>query len=441
MSPRRLVPVLALALPLYGCSSEEPARCDTSGGRPLAGSAWPKSRADSANTGRVEADLTGKIGVLASELPPGAEAFEPIATSPIISADRILLVARERREGAPLRLYQFDPQSGADEGGFDLSFPTSATASIRSTPLLSGGSIVIPLDSGLLHRYDLASGELLRTHSIGPLLSGSPAIDNEGTIFVNNTAGVFSALCNNGIPRFSRLTSGSQSAIALFEGENARSVADDMSIVAGDDGRLRAFNIEGRQLWLFSAAAAIIASPVVDAARRRVYTADTTGRVFAVRLSDGRRCRDFEFDAGARVTASPALGRTRDSGAPGALFVAAEDGLLYALDLTAQDEASCEAGSPSAPQPLWQFEAGGAIRSSPAVATGGTHDVVVFGADDGCIYAVPDGAPTAADSPPALWVTCPPSAGPIGTSSPAIDFGGNVYVGSEGGRFFALRPE
>jgi outer membrane protein assembly factor BamB len=437
--------VIALLFPLccMGCSSSEPARCDTGGGAPLADSPWPKFRRDSANTGRIAVDLTGTTSAPASLLPPEAEPFEPITTSPIISADdHVLLVARERSDNALLRLFQFDPVSGLDEEGFNLSFPASATASIRSTPLLSAnGRIIIPLENGLVQQYDLAGRELLSAQSFGPFLFGSPAIDREGTIFLNNTAGSFLAVCVNGVPRFGRLTAGGQSSIALFEGD-PDGVGDDLSIVAGDDGRLRAFDIEGSQRWLFSAAGAIIASPVVDVARERVYAADTTGRVFAVRLSDGRRCRDFEFDAGARITASPALGRD-EGGAPSTLFAATETGFLYALDLTGQGEGSCDAvGSPlPAPVPLWQFEALGSIRSSPAVATGGTYDVVVFGADDGCIYAVPDDVPAGADSPSPLWITCPPNAGPIGTSSPAIDFDGNVYIGTGGGRLFALRPE
>src|SRR5262249_27013811 len=102
-------------------------------------------------------------------------------------------------------------------------------------------------------------------------------------------------------------------------------------------------------------------------------------------------------------------------------------GTLYALDRATG--AVC-----------WTFEADGPINSSPAVATGGDHDVVVFGADvdeildpvvgpvatGGRVYAVPDRADDRCDGSPRcdgeshcpLWVFNPGFS--IGTASPSI---------------------
>ena len=51
-----------------------------------------------------------------------------------------------------------------------------------------------------------------------------------------------------------------------------------------------------------------------------------------------------------------------------------DDGYIYALDL--------EKGSE-----LWRFEAGSPVKSSPAIA----GDYVLFGADDGIVYAFKNG--------------------------------------------------
>src|SRR4030095_5412999 len=111
----------------------------------------------------------------------------------------------------------------------------------------------------------------------------------------------------------------------------------------------------------------------------------------------------------------------------------------------------------------WTFEADGPISSSPAVATGGAHDVVVFAADildvldpaqgpvaiGGRAYAIPDrddgvcdGAPrcAAGDDTCPVWTFDPASIDPpghsysFGAASPSIGSDGTVYIGRTGSR-------
>ena len=88
----------------------------------------------------------------------------------------------------------------------------------------------------------------------------------------------------------------------------------------------------------------------------------------------------------------------------------------------------------------WTFQADGPILSSPAVATGGAADIIVFGSDvlgtitgspvpvpiDGRVYAVRDDGPTGT----LLWTF--EAGASIGASSPSINTDGTVYIGRAG---------
>jgi outer membrane protein assembly factor BamB len=288
----------------------------------------------------------------------------------------------------------------------------------------------------------------------------------DGTIYVGSQAGLFTGVCPNGVPRFGVSFPGTQSTAAIVPDPNF--IQPTPIIIAGGlGGQVRAYNVRGRQYWSFFASATVVAAVLVDPTTELFYVADTSGRVFAGTLINGQLDPDFLFapaqmtppvEAPASITASPALGRDApDTPERERLYVAGQSvlgqdaadqrGVLYALDRATGTV-------------CWTFEAEGPITSSPAVATGGTRDVIVFAADvlddqpdadpvaiGGRVYAVPDrdldddqcdGERRSRDE--ALWIFDPASIDPsghsysIGASSPSIGADGTVYIGRTGSR-------
>jgi hypothetical protein len=249
----------------------------------------------------------------------------------------------------------------------------------------------------------------------------------------------------------------SPAAIAQDPNEPAQASPSPIIVAAGLAGQVRAYNIRGRQFWSFFGATTITAAVLIDEnlpdqvcdnrvamptptptrmdrpsptatptnSLKRFYVADQSGRVYSGNLANGSKCENFAFAADAAISASMALGR--DNTEDPRLYVADEGGTLYALDRNTGAV-------------RWTFQADGPILSSPAVATGGANDIIVFGADilgtisgssvpvavDGRVYAVRDDG----SSGTLLWTF--DAGASIGASSPSINTNGAVYIGRAG---------
>jgi outer membrane protein assembly factor BamB len=450
--------VAALLLLVTGCSSGGSGGCNVKGGTDLAAPttfSWPKFRADKLNTGRSDADLHGSTGDGRLIFPPAGESIGAIATTPILGTasvcsisgrscasrpcdaedgscmeeDRIFLGSTDgdvyvlNRNGERAQVAQADSNGNLvrdDDGNLIIQdVEINNQSAITSSPLYTEDqTLFIGAGNGTLAQY-MTDGTLVRVSTVGGFISASPNIGSDGTVYVTSQAGVFIGICANGAARFSLAVTSSQSSVAVIDQDDDRTI-----IAGGDSGQVRAVDIQGRELWSFFASAPVLAAPVVDQAGDQVFVADSAGRVFAVDVEDGQS-RDFLFQAGSTISASPALGR---DGEGSVLYVAAEDGALYALDRDTGDV-------------VWRFDAEGTIRSSPLVATGGDDDIVVFGTDDGLVYAVEDVDDSGGSrTPQVLWIF--DSGLPIGQASPAIAEDGTIYIGAQGsgttGALFAI---
>ena len=426
----RYLAVLGLAVTVLACQSgSDTVSCDTTEGSPLASldrHPWPKFRRDVVNSGRTDTDLNTNPGQTRWVFPATGE-LGTLSASPIIGTDGttdvVYLIARGSDGSALLRLYTIDRDGNSSAQVLDPEVSTTLT----STPLLSeNGQIVGAFSDGALRRYD-SSGKRKSASTLGGFVSGSANIDAEGTVYVASAAGSFASICANGGFRFLIASGGTQSSVGVAEGADPNAIEDDLFVLGADDHRVRAVDFRARQQWVFTAAAAIHASVVIDEANDRVYAADTSGRVYAIRLSTGQPCSDFRFDAGAPITASPAMG-------PATLYVAAEDGTAYALDLEGLTADTCATGTPSEEVARWRVNVGAAVRSSPSLATGGDMPVLVFGDDAGVVHALADTGTMAEE----VWSYRVDDGGAIGRSSPAIGSDGTVYIGSEGGHLYAI---
>jgi outer membrane protein assembly factor BamB len=456
------IAMAAAAFCASACTSGGGVSCSNAGGTQLAATTWPKFRADAANTGRAAVDLNQSTGngslvfdgrcniqnlaCLMGETPtqcntPAGQTCVPIGQ---VSATPIL--------GLPNPGFSALPQIFVASSDGNVYIVNTAGSSVSLLPNqiflpsaivgspLAGadGNLFVP-GNGRLSQF-FADGLLKNTAPLSGATSASPNIWGgdegtvNGTVFIGTESGAFTAVCPNGVNKFSVTFPQTQSTAALVPDPNTPTASPRTPIIVagGLNGQVRAYTLKGRLYWSFFAASTIIAAVMIDPISNLFYVADTTGHVFAgtllVNQPSGQLDPDFNFTADAGITASPALGRDSPDVA-GRMYVADQNGTLYALDRASGNV-------------LWTFQADGPISASPAVATGGTNDVIVLAADllgvvdpgtppvpiGGRVYAIRDDG----DRGTALWTFDADHA--IGASSPAIGADGTVYIGRQGAR-------
>lgn len=435
---------LGLLLLFAACSNNKSPTCSLAGGTQLASTAWPKFQADAANSGRSPVDLSVNDGSGVLLYPPDGQTIGSTQTTPILGDDIIYLGSSDTNVYA----LQYDGQPA------DLANEITLTAAITGSPLLGAdGTLFVPTN-GVLAQYK-SNGELKNNATLPGFAVASPNIwSGDGTAYVGTLSGGFLGVCPNGIRRYTLSFPSTQSPAAIAQDPNQPNQSTPIIVAAGLAGQVRAYNIRGRQRWSFFGSSNINAAVLIDdtlpeqtcdnnlaptptrpnapsptptpsTALNRFYVADQGGRVYAGDLANGGLCKEFSFAADAPISASLALGR--DTTPEPRLYVADEGGTLYAL-------------SRATGTVRWTFQADGPILSSPAVATGGTNDIIVFGANvlgtvggstvpvavDGRVYALRDDGATAT----LLWSF--DAGASIGASSPSIDTDGTVYIGRAG---------
>jgi outer membrane protein assembly factor BamB len=459
--------VVAATAVLAACDSGGGVSCSLDAGMPLAPSTFPKFRADLGNTGRAAVDLNGSTGNIRTLFDGFCSAMmmqtcsvDVGCPSELGTCTRIGLISAtpilDAQTPAPnIYLGSADGTVYAvDATGemLPLENPIELTSAIVGSPLLGlnpntepnrqvlsvpGNSLLAQFDVTLDEDEDgnpTISGGQVSLAAVGGFITASPNIWNgdenfDGTVFFGTESGVFTGICPNGVARWSVSFPATQSSAALVQDPNFTDQVKPIIIAGGLNGVVRGYSISGRQAWSFFASASIGAAVMIDPSSNLAYVADTAGRVFVLNIANGQPVTPLpQFTASTAITASPALGR--DDVAEPRLYVADQNGVLYALD---RDNLTVV---------YWTFQAAGPINSSPAVATLGDRDVIVFGADvlgvadptaapvaiDGKVYAIRDDG----DSASLVWVK--DIGYSIGTASPSIGINRTVYIGREGNR-------
>src|SRR5262245_3568060 len=393
--------ILVVGVLLAGCQGSSTPKCSFSERTVLAqpstapiSSTWPKFRADAANTGRTAVDLGDAV-------PQGADlrfdGYCSVAdtqttmvcqfganncpnqpcvrigatpTTPIISqtispsgvATQLVFVASN--DGT----VYFDTIRGNPPAFAD---PIQVQGPIDSSPLLGAdGSLYVSSNNTLYRFITNDTGDTNRTVKNGAPLSGfvaaSPNIwNNDGTVFVGSQTGNFPAVCSNGVPRFVVTVPPNPTTAIVVQDPNKPPEPDPTAIVVvgGVNGQVRAHNLSGNQVSSFFASATINAAlvadldnPAADPANPDVfYVADSAGRLFVANLANGQPVPGFDppTDIGP-ISASPALGRDAAGTTP-KLYVAGQNGILYALNRTPGDDYG---------HVCWFFDTGGQINSS-----------------------------------------------------------------------------
>ncbi len=193
----------------------------------------------------------------------------------------------------------------------------------QSSPaILPNGNMVIGIDSVYAFVPD---GTPLWSTAVGPVVESSPAVADDGTIYV---AGWYdyslSALNPNGSIKW-------KASIDWF-GRSTPGIARDGTVyVTSDQGKLYAINPDGTRKWAFTMAPSKQDSPrsgPITDPNGTVYVgwgegSDVgTGKVFAI-YPDGTV--KWSISVGGRVFSSPAIDQN------GTLYVGSFDGKLYAI--------------------------------------------------------------------------------------------------------------
>ncbi|GBC63808.1 cell surface protein [Desulfonema ishimotonii] len=256
------------------------------------------------------------------------------------------------------------------------------------------------------------TGEIRWNLNIGSRITASPAIGDDGTIYVAADAALY-AIEDEGDGGSVRWTAALGSTV--FTPVIASDGAGGLTIyVATAGGRLYAIAAkDGTAQWdsPFETGETIAACPALDG-DGVLYIGTTAGRLYAVQSEDGkaRWSRPFTTDGG--ISAAPV------TDTDGVIYVGTASGRFYAVSPDGTEKWN----SP--------FGADGAISAAPAIGSDGT---LYFGTSDGKLYAVgADGTKK--------W-NSPFSADGELSASPSISSSGVIYIGTSAGKLYAVRSD
>jgi outer membrane protein assembly factor BamB len=290
-----------------------------------------------------------------------------VTSSPAVSDGVVIVGGRDGRWLA------FNAATGAERWrittGADLPFPWGYESGDRytSSAVVAGAVAFLGSGDGLLRAVDVATGKVQWQARTAGRIRSSPAVSGSLVVVGDADGVVYAFDRTSGAARWKHETEGHTLRSGDF-GYDRRTIQSSPAIVGNQvfvgarDGFLYALDLTtGTRRWRFDHKISWVnSSPAVDG-----------GLVFAA-SSDGQFAQAVDVATGAekwRVTtalvwASPSVSGNR-------VFVGDQLGRLHVLDKTTGVE-------------KWSYRAGGPIFSSAAIAGG----AVLFGSDDGAVYAV-----------------------------------------------------
>ena len=242
-------------------------------------------------------------------------------------------------------------------------------------------------------------------------VDSSPAIAGDGTVYVGCLNGYLYALNPNGTEKW-RFHAGGEGNWVY----SSPVIADDGTIYFGvvgpgwDKGRLYAVNSNGTEKWHYDTGFWIYCSPALDN-EGTIYIGSTDCYMYAIYPNGTLK---WKFKA----CNSDGLGSAPTIGDDGTVYFGSTDNYLYALNSDGTLKWKCYAGRNGA--------------SSPAIGEDGS---LYAGSNDGRLYCIsPDGTEKwSFQSEDTYYDDI--------LSSPAIDRYGTIYVGSYDGNLYALNPD
>jgi outer membrane protein assembly factor BamB len=316
-----------------------------------------------------------------------------------------------------------DNRHNPGEGEENWTFPTSGA--VRSTPAVADdGTIYVGSDDGHLYAVNPDGTQKWRFPASGSIgqVQSSPIIAADGTIYVGSNDGNLYAINPDGTTKWTFPTFN-----AVRSSPNIGS--DDTVYVGSDDGRVYAINpLNGAMIWAFNTTGAISPGrPAIDPNRNdTIYVANSLARLYALNPADRERhfnLGDRPFPTANEWTSN--LGNNSDyapgidnTGGPydGTVYTDASGGFLRALNPDGTTK--------------WAANIGSDIDSTPVVGQDGT---IYFGTDapGRALYAV---NPVNGN---VLWQFT--TGGEVDNTA-AIAPDGTILFVSNDGNLYAVRP-
>ncbi len=268
---------------------------------------------------------------------------------------------------------------------------------ISSSPAIdSDGTIYIGSWDGKLYAIT-PDGTLKWSFQAGNWIVSSPAIDSDGNIYFGSGDGKLYSLNPDGTLNWSFQTDNWISSSPAID-------SDGNIFFGAGNGTLYSLNPDGSINWSFQADDWIVSSPAIDS-NGNIYFGAGNGKLYAVNHEGTLK---WKFTTNGEIKSSPAIN------SDGTIYIGSWDGKLYAVNPNGTLK--------------WTFTTEGAVKSSPAIDSDGT---VYIGSDDKKLYAVnPDGSKK--------WEF---EIRDLMFSSPAIGSDGNIYVGSDSNYLFAINSK
>lgn len=163
--------------------------------------------------------------------------------------------------------------------------------------------------------------------------------------------------------------------------------------------------------WTFKTGGAVASTPALSPDGKTVYVGSADGNVYALSADAGTKV--WQRSLGGAVRADPLV-----SGDGGSIYIPTTSGTLYSLN-------SADGTT------RWSFSPGGAMPTSVAASPDGNTLYVV--AQDK-VYPLPTGGVASGQIPNPYYLDG------NGTSTPAVDSNGNIYVGTDRGVLDQFSP-
>ncbi len=331
-----------------------------------------------------------------------------------------------------------------------------------------------------------AEGEATWQLSIGSGIDSSPAVGPTGNIYVGCLDNKIYAISSGGSLIWTFTTQG--------EIHSSPAVGSDGTIYVGsNDSNLYAINSDGTRKWVFSTPSRSISSSPAIGSDGTLYVGSEDSRLYAVNSDGSTASGNWPFSADSAITSSPAVA------ADGTIFIGSTGGILYAVTSTGSlnwefsdssgigsiysspaidGDGTVYFGSNNSSDSKvyavksdgtlkWSHSIGTSILSSPVIRSDGS---VLIGSGNGIFYAlsqtdgsevwsynrddkeIPSSALVASDGMIYYGsndekVLALNSSGTLQwellvtglvSTSPAMGFGGNIYVGTESGYLYAI---
>ncbi len=328
-----------------------------------------------------------------------------IDASPAIGPDGTIYIANTANT-----FFALDPVSGGIKWSNALGSGSASDITSSAAVSANGSAVYVGSFDGYLYAFNPANGAVLWSNYLGGSVYSSPAIGNDGTVYVatynSSSNGLFA------VNPFSTNIDWFFETDDAFNGvgqsiDSSPAVGPNCSIYFLDGfGDLYAVSPNGTLQWFFPLPTAHTpsSSPAIGD-DGTIYVGSGDGYLYAV-SPDGTLQWIFDTADGAAINSSPAIG------GDGTVYIASTDGNLYAITNGILKWAFTNA-------PYYPFV------SSPAVSADGT---VYIGAEDNNVYAITNGA--------VKWTY---ATGQPVISSPAINpADGGIIIASEDGNVYKL---